>query len=80
MDDISTDLDAVKKELKFELIVLHSEVMALNKGWDFTRIIDPLLADQGPSLFLVPRIKNQIERKKKLKESFDQSESKGVLV
>jgi hypothetical protein len=36
VDEGSTDLDALKEELKFELIVLHGEVMKLEKSWDFS--------------------------------------------
>jgi hypothetical protein len=72
MDDTSTDIDALREDLKFELIVLHGEVKELNKSWDFTSIVNPLLADQGPALLVVPIIKKQIERLKKLKEDFEQ--------
>jgi hypothetical protein len=61
VNDNSTDVDALREELKFELIVLHGEVKELNKSWDFTALVNPLLADQGPALTLVPRIKRQIE-------------------
>jgi hypothetical protein len=70
--ETSTDVDAVREELKFELIVLHGEVKELNKSWDFTAIVDPLLADQGSAFLLIPRIKKQIERLKKLKEGVEQ--------
>ena len=45
VDDTSTDLDAVRADLRFELIVLHTEVKELNKGWDFTAVVKPLLDD-----------------------------------
>ncbi len=70
VDDNSTDVDAFRAELKFEWIMLHGEVKELNKSWDLT-VVNPLLADQGPALTLVPRIKKQIERLKKLKEDFE---------
>jgi hypothetical protein len=69
-DDNSADVDALREELKFELIVLHGEVKKLDESWDFTPIVNPLLADQGPALTLVQRNKEQIERLKKLKEDF----------
>jgi hypothetical protein len=72
VDDNSTDLDALREDLKFELIVLHTEVKELHKGWDFTAIVNPLLADHGPALLVILRIKNQIERLKKLKDGFEQ--------
>ena len=36
VDDNSTDVDALREESKFEVIVLHGEVKELNKSWDFT--------------------------------------------
>jgi hypothetical protein len=50
---------------------VHGEMKELNKSWDFTATVNPLLADQGPALNLVPRIKKQIERLKKLKEDVE---------
>jgi hypothetical protein len=70
LGDESTDVDELREELQFELIVLHTEVKELYKGWDFTPIINPLLADQGPALSLVPRMKKHIERLKQLEEDF----------
>jgi hypothetical protein len=67
-DNSTTDVDALREDFKFELIVLHGEVKELNKSWDFAPIINPLLADQGPALLLVPRIRSKL----KLKEDFEQ--------
>ena len=72
VDDTSTDVDAVRDDLRFELIVLHGEVKKLDVSWDFTAIVNPLLADQGPALQVIPRINKQIERLKKVKEDFEQ--------
>ena len=71
VDEGSTDLDALREELKFELIVLHGEVKKLDVSWDFTTIVGPLLADKDPAMAVIPRIKRQIERLKKLKEDFE---------
>jgi hypothetical protein len=73
VDDNSTDLDALREDLQFEMIALHGEVKELDVSWDFTPIINRLLADEGPALLLVPRIKKQIERLKKLKGDFEQN-------
>jgi hypothetical protein len=54
------------------LIVLHGEVKKLDVSWDFTAIVNPLLADQGPALLVIPRIKKAIERLRKLKDDFEQ--------
>jgi hypothetical protein len=72
VDDTSTDVDAVRDDLRFELIVLHGEVKKLDVSWDFTAIVNPLLADQGPALHVIPRINKQIERLKKVKDDFEQ--------
>jgi hypothetical protein len=61
VDDTSTDVDALREDLQIELIVLHGEGMELNKTWDFSAIVNRLLADQGPVLQIIPRIKKQIE-------------------
>ncbi len=68
VDDTSTDVDAVREDLRFELIVLHTEVKKLDAGWDFTAVVKPLLDDQGSAILGIPRIKKQIERLKKLRD------------
>ena len=70
VDDTSTDVEALRDELKFKMVVLHSEVMALNKTWDFSGIIKPLMDDQGPPLNAVARIQKQIKRMQTLKDDF----------
>jgi hypothetical protein len=72
VDNTSTDVEALRDKLRFELVVLHTEVNELNKGWDFTAIIKPLMDDQGPPIVAVPRIKKQIERLQKLRDDFHQ--------
>jgi hypothetical protein len=66
VDDNSTDLDALRDDLKFEMVVLHTEVKKLDPNWDFSGIIKPLMDDQGPPILVIPRIKKQIERMQKL--------------
>ncbi len=58
--------DDGKKDLKFELAVLNAALKDLNKNWDFTVLINPLLADQGPAIAVVPKLKKQIDRMAKL--------------
>ena len=70
VDDTSTDLDALRDDLKFKMVVLHTEVKKLDPDWDFSLIVNPLLADQGPPLYVVARIQKQIERLQKLKDDF----------
>ncbi len=40
VDDTSTDLDAVRADLRFELIVLHTEVKKFDPRWDFTAVVN----------------------------------------
>ncbi len=72
VDEGSTDVDSLREELTFELIVLHGEVMKLDKSWDFSAIVNPLLANQSAPMAVIPRIKKQIERLKKLRDDFQQ--------
>ena len=78
VDEGSTDLDAVRAELRFELIVLHTEVKELNKGWDFSAIVNPLLEDQGDPIAVIARLNKQIERLKKLRDDFANSSHEGL--
>ncbi len=59
-----------KDELKFELAILNAALKKLDTDWDFTAIINPLLADQGPATAVVPKLKKQIERMTKIKDDF----------
>ncbi len=72
VDEGSTDLDALRDDLRFELIVLHGEVKELNKSWDFSAIVNPLLEDQGAPIAVIARLKKQIKRLKKLRDDFQQ--------
>ncbi len=56
-----------KDILRIELAILKAAMKDLNKNWDFTTIINPLLADLGSATAVVPKLKKQIERMKKLK-------------
>jgi hypothetical protein len=70
--------DDVKEDLKFELAVLNAALKDLNKNWDFTVFINPLLADQGPANAVVPKIKKQIDRMTKLRDEFLQTKQAHV--
>ena len=73
VDDASTDLEALRDELKFKMVVLHRELMALDKTLDFSGIIKPLMDDQGPPLNAVARIQKQIKRMQTLKDDFQKT-------
>ena len=77
-DDDSLGQEAaenVKEELKFQLAVLYADMKELNKNWDFTLLINPLLENQGPAFALVPRLKNQIVRMTTLRDEFLQKKA-----
>ncbi len=51
-DDDSLGQEAAEKvveDLKFELALLNAALKKLDADWDFTVLINPLLADQGPA-------------------------------
>ncbi len=72
-DDRSLDQDAaddVKDELKLEWAILNGALKGHIKNWDFTEVIRPLLADQGPATAVVLKLKKQIERMTNTKDDF----------
>ena len=73
-DSLGQDVaENVKEDLKFELAVQNAAMKDLNKNWDFTLLINPLLADQGPAIAVVPKLKRQIDRLTKLRDEFLQN-------
>jgi hypothetical protein len=58
--------------LKTELLMLNSALKDLNTNWDFSAVILPLIAEQGPPLAHVPRLRlsKQIDRLKKIRDDF----------
>jgi hypothetical protein len=48
--------DDVKEDLKVDLAILNAAFKDLNNNWDFTVFINPLLADQGPAIAVVPNL------------------------
>ncbi len=66
-DDNQDAADDARDELKFQLSILNRALKDLNKNRDFTYIIRPLLADQGPATAFVPKLKKQIKRMTKIK-------------
>jgi hypothetical protein len=53
-DDKSTDPEDVRAKKKIELITLHRAMQKLDMDLDYSAIVDPLLADQGPALAHIP--------------------------
>ena len=62
----------VKEDLKFELAVLNAALKKMDANWDFSLLINPLLA-QGPAIAVVPKLKRQIDRLTKLRDEFLQN-------
>ncbi len=56
--------------MKFESALLNAALKKLDADWDFTVLVNPLLADQGPAIAVVPKRKRQIERMIKLIDEF----------
>ncbi len=59
-DDDSLGQEAAEKvaeDLKFrvELALLNATLKKLDADWDFTVLTNPLLADQGPAIAVVPK-------------------------
>jgi hypothetical protein len=76
-DDKFADQDAAtdaRNESKFQLAMLNGALKDLNKNWDFPDIIRPLLADHGPAIAVVQKLKKQIERMTKIKDDFRRRE------
>ena len=60
--DKSIDPEDVREDLKTELLTLHMALKDLNKNWDFSAVILPLIAEQGPAAAHVLRLSKQIDR------------------
>jgi hypothetical protein len=52
------------------LITLHSAMKKLDMDLDYSAVVDPLLADQGPALAHIPRLIMTTQRLEKIKEQF----------
>ena len=69
-DNKSTDPEDVRTEKKIELITLHSAMKRLDKELlDYSAVVDPLLAEQGPALVHIPRLTKTIQRLEKLRKN-----------
>ena len=61
-----------KDDLKSQLVALNAAMRRLDPNLDFSDIIKPLLADQGPVFALVPKLKKQLERMNKIRDGLPQ--------
>ena len=66
----SVDIEDVRDELRTELIMLNAELSELNKKWDFSAVLRPLLDDQGPALAQIPRLNKQKVRMTRIRDDF----------
>ena len=57
-----------KDDLKSELVALNAAMRRLDPNLDFSKIIDPLLADQGSAFALVPKLRKQLQRMQKIRD------------
>ena len=75
--DKSIDPEDIREDLKTELLAVHVALKKLDKDIDFSAIINPLIAEQGPAIQHVQRLSKQIDRLKKFREQFlrDKQES-----
>ena len=69
-NDRSVDPDEVRDDLRIELITLNAELKQLNKDWDFSAVLRPLLDDQGPAMPQIPRLTKLKERMTRLRDDF----------
>jgi hypothetical protein len=69
-DDSSIDAEDVRTEKKIELITLHRAMKKLDMDLDYSAVVDPLLADQGPALAHIPRLIKTIQRLGKIKDEY----------
>jgi hypothetical protein len=72
--------ETVVEDLKFDLALLNAALKDLNKNWDFTALVTPLLSDQGPALAVAPKLKRQIDRMTKLRDEFQKKQAERTPV
>ena len=67
-NDISTDPEDIRDELRTELILLNTELKQMNPDLDFFEALRPLLADTGPAMAHVQRLQKQKARMEKIRD------------
>ena len=60
--------------MRTDLIMLNGALKQLNKDWDFSEVLRPLLADHGPAITQIPRPTKQMERMIKIRDDFLRNE------
>ena len=67
-DDSLESAEDQKDDLKSELVALNAAMRRLDPNLDFSDIIKPLLADQGPAFALLTKLRKQLDRMKKIRD------------
>jgi hypothetical protein len=70
LGQVAAETENVKEDLKCKSAVLNAALKKLDADLDFSLLINPLLADQGPAIVVVPKLKRQIDRLTKLRDEF----------
>ena len=70
----SVDVEDVRDEMRTDLIMLNGALKQLNKDWDYSEVLRPLLTDQGPAFTQILRLKKQMERMIKIRDDFLRNE------
>ena len=73
-DEIPSDPEELREDLKTELVMLHATLKVLNKEYDFSEIVNPLLREAGPAEAHNKRLMNQIRRLTKIKDNLMRQE------
>ena len=70
----SVDVEDVRDEMRTDLIMLNRALKQLNKDWDYSEVLRPLLTDQRPAITQMPRLRKQMERMIKIRDDFLRNE------
>ena len=78
--DKSIDPEDIREDLKNELLAVHVALKKLDKDIDFSAIINPLIAEQGPAVQHIARLSKQIERLNKYREQFQRDKQESLKI
>ena len=78
--DKSIDPEDIREDLKTELLAVHVALKKLDKDIDFSDVIRPLIAEQGPAVQHIARLSKQIERLNKYREQFQRDKQESLKI
>ena len=78
--DKSIDPEDIREDLKTELLTVHAALKQLNKDIDYSGIINPLIAEQGPAVQHIARLSRQIDRLNKVREQFQRDKQESLKI